>query len=120
MTEPTRIWFSMWKGGAYRATSFDARSGRGALVEYDGRGAMRLVGVAGQRFEEIVTTRRAVRGGVHLATSKLVGQLGGALTWRWTVERPGLRREETWEVDPRGKSTWRQVDVRPGRSTTYH
>jgi hypothetical protein len=110
----------MWKGGAYRATSFDDKSGHGALVEYDGRGAMRLVGVTGQAFEEIVTTRRAVGGGVFLATSELVGNRSGILTWRWTVDRPGLHREETWKIDPHGKGTWQQVDVRPGRSTTYH
>ncbi|MGH7843241.1 MAG: hypothetical protein ACREQT_17195, partial [Candidatus Binataceae bacterium] len=80
---------------------------------------MRLVGVTKYGFEEIVTTRRAVRGGVSLATSELVGHLDGSVKWNWKVDRPGLRREETWKVDPRGKGTWHQVDVRPGRTTTY-
>ena len=111
---------SIWKSGAYRAASFDASSVRGALVEHDGAGTMRRVGVTDQGLEEVVTTRRAVRGGVSIKTSTLSANRDGSIKWIWRVNRPGFRRKETWTIDARGKHDWQQVDRRKGRTTTYH
>ena len=119
MHKSNDVFLSIWKGGAYRAASFDASSSCGALVEHDGLGTMRRVGVTDDALEEIVTTRRAVRGGVSIKSSTLRANRDGSVEWLWQVNRPGLLREETWTIDAHGHHAWQQIDRRPNRTTTY-
>lgn len=113
------LWLSLWRGGAYRAASLDPGSGLGALVECSGNGTVRLAAVTAHGFEEIVATRHAVRHGVSIRTSNLSGDREGRLRWDWQVQRPGLRRHEHWRIENDGRGSWEQVDIRPGRTTTY-
>ncbi len=107
------------RNGAYTVCAHDASSGAGAFVQHDGRNAMRVVGVTSYGFEERISRRRAVRGGVAVTTSLLRGDRERRLELQWLVTRPGLTRTETWKVSSGGRGTWSQVDVRPGRTTTY-
>ena len=111
--------FILWKNGAYAISSYDESSGAGALVQHDGKHAMRVVGVSKRSFEESVIKRRAVRGGVAINKSTLSAVRGHDLVWDWSVQRPGLTRTEVWRASSRVRGTWEQVDARPDRVTRY-
>ncbi|HEX8915409.1 MAG TPA: hypothetical protein VF796_23855, partial [Humisphaera sp.] len=113
------VWLSLWPGGAFRAAAFDPSTGRGAPVEQDGRGAVRVVGVTPDSFSESVTTRRASPRGHRVRTSVLSGDADGNVAWDWRVSRPGLDREERINVGADGRGDFRQVDRRITRTTTF-
>ncbi|MFL6675835.1 MAG: hypothetical protein ACJ8LG_21405 [Massilia sp.] len=110
---------SMWRDGACRAIAFDRSRGHGGLVEYNGNGTLRLAALTARGFEEVITTRRMTTRGLAIRTSTLAGDRDGALHWHWSVHRPGLHRHEHWHASNGTPGSWQQVDMRPGRVTTF-
>ena len=115
-----QVTFQLRESGAYAICSHNEATGKAAFIQHDGRHAMRVVGLTKAGFEESVTRRRVVPGGVAITTSTLRGDRNHQLEWHWTVNRPGLHRTEVWKISSGTRGTWKQVDVRPGRTTTYH
>ncbi|KAA0997911.1 hypothetical protein FVF58_46885 [Paraburkholderia panacisoli] len=121
MTSSTKnpvVRFRICTSGHIVATVRDAEGARNTMLLYDGANRLHVIAVAASGFEEIVLSRRVGRRGVTVERSELVGGKDG-VRWIWTLNKPGLSREETWTLPAGGPGTWRQVDTRPGRVTTY-
>ncbi len=117
---PQKVIFKLWESGAYTICSHNDAAGTAAFVQHDGRHAVRVVGLTKAGFEETRDPPRRRSRRHAMSTSTLRGDRKHKLELHWTVTRPGFARTEVWKVSPHTKGTWKQVDVRPGRTTTYH